>query len=152
MALRNFIGVGWLFPVRFDSRTGGVKKDGNVSLDQQMQRVRQSLQHILGIRKGELFLQRGLGSTVRDLIFQLDTFNLGQRFEFAAVRAIEDEKFGEPRVVVNRVSVLLDRGTGVASADMSVQLRSSNVPGNLVFPFYVDETERGNSAQPAVEA
>jgi phage baseplate assembly protein W len=150
MALRNFIGVGWMFPIRFDSRTGGVKKDGTVSLDQQMQRVRQSLQHILGIRKGELFLQRGFGSTVRDLIFQLDTFNLGQRFEFAAIRAIEDEKFGEPRVVVNRVSVILNRRTGTAEADMDIQLRTSNSPGNLVFPFFVDETERGNSAQPAV--
>jgi phage baseplate assembly protein W len=147
MALRNFIGTGWLFPVRFDSRTGGIKKDSTVSLEQQIQRVRQSLQHILGIRKGEVLLQRGLGSTVRDLIFQLDTFNLGQRFEFAAVRAIEDEKYGEQRCITNRVSVVLDRGTGQANADMSIQLRNSNTPANLVFPFYVDEAERG-SAQP----
>jgi phage baseplate assembly protein W len=147
MALRNFIGVGWVFPVRFDSRTGGIKKDTVVSLDQQLQRVRQSMQHILGIRKGEVFLQRGLGSTVRDLIFQLDTFNLEQRFEFAATRAIEDKKFGEPRVVVNKVSVLLDRQSGAANADMNVQLRASNVPGNLVFPFYIDEDERGSAQQ-----
>ena len=83
------------------------------------------------------------------MIFQLDTFNLGQRFEFAAIRAVEDPKFGEPRLIVNRVSVFLDRRTGVADADMDVQLRASNTASNLVFPFYVDESERGSTQQVA---
>ena len=145
-ATRAFIGKGWKFPIRFDPRTGGVQKDGPPGIEQQLGRVRQSLQHILGIRRGEMFLQRGFGSTVRDLIFQLDSFNLQQRFEFAAVRAIEDQEFGEPRVIVNRIEVNLERRSGIASADADVTLRTSNIPGNLVFPFYVDEAER-NAAE-----
>jgi len=142
MATRNFIGRGWVFPIRFDQRTGGIKKDVGTGINQQLARVRQSLQHIMGIRKGEVFMQRRMGSTIRDLIFQLDTMNIEQLFQFAATQAIEDEEYGEPRVVVNRVGVLLDRTTGIADADMDVSLRASNVPGNLVFPFYTSETER----------
>ena len=142
MAVRDFVGRGWSFPFRFDPSTGGVSKDRGSGADQQLNRVRMSLQQIIGVKRGEMMLSRRFGSTVRDLIFNLDTFNLQQRLQFAVGRSIQDRRFGEKRVFISRLTIELDRSTAIAEIILDVVLRATNVEGNLVIPFFLAGQER----------
>lgn len=101
-----------------------------------------SLQQIIGVKRGEMFMQRKFGSGVRDLIFQMDTFNLEQRVQLSVTRAINERRFGEKRVFLNQMAVSVERGTGVANIIMDVVLRTSNVQGNFVLPFYTSAADR----------
>lgn len=87
-------------------------------------------------------MNRGFGSSVRDLIFQLDSFNLTDRVNFAVTRAMQHRRYGEQRIFVNSMTVKLDRTTAAADIDMQAVLRSANVESNLVFPFYLRDDER----------
>lgn len=140
---RDFIGRGWSFPFGFSARTGGVLRDEGRGVQQQLERIRDSLQQILGVRRGEMFMVRRFGSNMRDLIFQGIDGPLVEAAEFVATRAIEDEEFGDKRIFINRLSV--DRDTVTVSAiivRVNYTIRSSNVEGNLVFPLYLESTER----------
>lgn len=153
MASRDFIGRGWRFPFRFDPRSGGVAKDQGDGVNQKLNRIRQSLFLIIGVRKGELYFSRRFGSRMRTLIFSLNTANLAQRIKFEVFAAFEDRDFGEHRAFIEKISIILpDRVRGLASADVSVNfvLRNTNAESNLVFPFYLTgpartAAERGSS-------
>jgi phage baseplate assembly protein W len=106
-----------------------------------------SLQQIIGVKRGEMFMQRKFGSGVRGLIFQMDTLNLQQRIEFAVTRAINERQFGEKRVFINQMAVTVERSRAVATIILNVVLRSSNVEGNLVLPFYTSEADRDSVNQ-----
>ncbi len=147
MAIKDFIGRGWLFPLRFSPSSGGVAKDRGEGSQQRLNRIRMSLQQIIGVKRGEMFMQRKFGSGVRGLIFQMDTFNLKQRVEFAVTRAINDRQFGEKRIFLNQMAISVDRATAIANIIMNVVLRSSNVAGNLVLPFYTSDADRDSVNQ-----
>lgn len=151
MAVKDFIGRGWSFPMRFDPQTGGISKDRGTGEDQQLKRVRMSLQQIIGVKRGEMMLSRRFGSTVRNLIFNLDTFNLQQRLQFAVGRSIQDSRFGEKRVFINRLTIELDRSTAVAEIILDVVIRSTNVEGNLVVPFFLTGQDRAAVEQTLTE-
>ena len=146
MAVKDFIGRGWIFPLRFDPTSGGVAKDRGTGRDQKLNRIRMSLRQIIGVQRGEMFMQRRFGSGARDLIFALDTRNFKARLEVAVTRGITDKQFGEKRVFLEKMDVSLSRRTAVANILIDVVLRSSNVKGNLVLPFYLTDDLR-----PAVE-
>jgi len=142
MATRDFIGRGWAFPFRFDAVSGGVAKDVGSGQAQEFSRVRWSVWNIISTKKGELFMQRGFGAAVRDLMFQPDTSNFAEKFDFSVQLGLEDEAYGEHRAFYDSATPTLDRNTGVASIDIEMTLRSRNVSENLVFPFYVAGGER----------
>jgi len=142
VANRDFIGRGWRFPFQFDERTGGVAKDEGDNTDRQLTRVSWSIQQIIGVRQGEMLLSRRFGSRFRDLVFQLTTANLAQRLEWAAIKALEDREYGEHRAFIDQVRVKLPGSDGKADIDVAFVMRASNVPGNTVFPFYLQGTAR----------
>jgi len=142
MAVKDFIGRGWIYPFRFDATSGGVAKDRGTGRDQKLNRVRMSLRQIVGVQRGEMFMQRRFGASARSLIFQLDTRNFAQRLEVAVTRGITDSSFGEKRIFLEKMSVSLDRQTAIANILLDVVLRSSNVKGNLVLPFYSTDDSR----------
>ena len=144
VATRDFVGKGWRFPFRFDPRSGGVSRDQSSSDIQQLNRVRQSLFAIINTRKGELYFARRFGSRIRDLIFTLNTSNLGQQLQFRVLEAIEDPEVGENRVFINSVQTAPVRAAdgGVADVRIDFVLRDVNVEGNFVFPFYLTDAQR----------
>lgn len=143
MAERNFIGKGWSYPFRFDSRTGGVAKDQGDGVAQQLTRVRSSIKHIMSVKRGELFFARRFGSRLRNLLFALSTANLEQRLQFEVLLAIEDREFGEHRATITNVQVLVPTiNNDQTRLDVTFSLNNTNAEGNLVYPLYLVESER----------
>lgn len=143
MGTREFVGKGVTFPWRFDARSGGVARDPEPSVEQQFKRVQQSCLIIVGVRRGEIECLNGFGSDTHNLIFVLDSMNLEERVGFSITRALEDPVYGEHRALIDAVDVFFDRRAGRADASANVRLRSSNIPGNIVWPFYLNDQDRG---------
>lgn len=140
--LKDFVGKGWKFPFRFDPATGGVARDRGTGTDQKLNRVRMSIEQIIGVKRGEIFGNRQFGSDLRGLIFQTDTANVTQRLSFVISRALQNRRHGEHRVFISRLKTRLIRNMGRAEIDLNIVLRSSNVSANFVFPFYLRDSER----------
>jgi hypothetical protein len=85
------IGTGIKFPFRFDERTGGVKESDGLD------RIRESLQEILGTRIGERLKRPDFGSRIRELLFEGSTEVVKTLMKHHVVEAIRK---WEPRVRV----------------------------------------------------
>lgn len=140
---RNFVGSGWQYPFGFDPRTGGVLRDEGAGDRQQLNRIRDALQQIIGVEKGEMFMVRRFGSGMRRLLFAANDLTLRQMIEFGVNQAVDDEEYGERRIFIENIKIdtFADDRSRV-DVRIRFQLRSSNVDGNLVFPLYLTTSER----------
>jgi phage baseplate assembly protein W len=147
---KDFVGKGFAFPFRFDQNTGGVRRDRGTGEAQRLTRIKWSVRQISGVKRGELFGARRFGMDLRGLIFHLDSRGVEQRAELAVTRALEDPRYGEGRLIVDRVNARLDRTTGIMQVDLESRLGVSNTSVNLVYPLYLGGAER-DAAQRGLE-
>jgi phage baseplate assembly protein W len=140
--IKDFVGRGWISPFQFDPTTGGVAKDRGEGTDQKLNRVGMALTRIFNTRRGEVFMARGQGSRLRDSVFGLDSEGIEGQLQFEATLAVEGRPYGEPRVVLERAEARVERPTKRAFVEVVVALRSTNVAGNIVVPFYLDEPDK----------
>jgi uncharacterized protein len=131
---RDFLGRGWRFPVAIN-RTGGIATSA------QEENIRESIFIILGTAPGERIKRRDFGCDIHELVFAPNnpaTAALAIHYCEEALRKWEPrihkiEVDAEPaRVEPNRLDIRI-----------SYVVRSTNQPGNLVYPFYLrkpDET------------
>ena len=125
---RDFLGSGWKFPPRLDSR-------GRIELVHQEQDVEEAIRMILLTRKGERPMRPEFGSELHLLTFQPNdsaTCGLAQRYVHEALA------MWEPRIKVTGVAAKPDK---VYPERMMIEIiyniPTTNSTRNLVFPFYV---------------
>ena len=136
----RFLGRGMQFPFEVSATKGGrTRTVAGISVSEGVERIRQSLLQILYTRLGERVMRRGFGSNFDAFVFEvLDKSSLDQ-IVYNARRAIEE---WEPRVSIRKFDItLIDKNNGLLQIDVDFVIRDTNVPGNLVFPFYLSDAE-----------
>jgi len=137
---KQFLGKGMAFPFEVSAVKGGRTKTlSGVSISDGVERIRQSLLQILYTRIGERVMRRDFGSDFSAFLFEpLDRAVLDQII-YTARRAIDK---WEPRVTIRKFEItLIDRSSGLLQMDVNFLINDTNTPGNLVFPFYLNDTE-----------
>lgn len=142
MAKVDVIGRGVAYPFSFTERTGGLKPIQVVSEATGIDKIRMSIFQILGTDRGSRVMRRDFGSQIRKLVFLPMDLNLQAILEHYIRDAIE--KY-EKRVEVGEIKMNLDeKDKGRLNIEINFQVRRTQEPGNLVYPFYL-ESEVGSS-------
>lgn len=125
---REFLGVGWAFPVRLDG-------EGVFERAAYEESVRQSIWTILGTAKGERVMRPELGCGIYDLVFEInDAATAGK-----VVQAVREALLAfEPRVDVRDVQVRPEQQGEVMLISIDYEVRATNNAFNLVYPFYLE--------------
>lgn len=126
----EFLGVGWAFPVQFES-------DGSISMAAHDEDIRQAIRIILGTNPGERVMRPEFGAGLMSFVFEpLNTTTLAlirRRVETALID-------WEPRIQVQDVMVSSDPSeSGKVLIEVGYSVRASNTQFNLVYPFYLQE-------------
>jgi uncharacterized protein len=125
---REFLGVGWAFPVKLDAQGAFERAEYEES-------VRQSIWTILGTAKGERVMRPEFGCGIYDLVFEVnDAATAGK-----VVQAVREALLAfEPRVDVRDVQVRPEQQGEVMLISIDYQVRATNNAFNLVYPFYLE--------------
>ena len=129
---REFLGVGWAFPVAIAADTGLIEQ---VSYEEDIQ---ESIRIILSTAKGERVMRPDFGCGIHDLVFAAVTAQLVAEIETTVRQALRTY---EARIDVLRVKVdsaQLDQGR--LDVVIDYEIRATNQPGNYVYPFYFRES------------
>lgn len=128
----EFIGSGIAFPMRV-STTGGI------ALVSEHREIEEAIRLILSTAYGERPMRPEFGCGIHDLVFApADATTAGQ----IAYEVRLSLSRWEPRIDVEEVVVSIDEAdASVLYIDIAYEVRGTNDPRNLVFPFYVIPTE-----------
>jgi len=129
---RDFLGVGWAFPVRITPDSGLI---GRVSYEED---IRQAIGIILRTAKGERVMRPDFGCGIHDLPFEVVTTQLVARIETTVREALRpyEARIDVRRVVVDTAGIDLGR----IEVSIDYEIRATNQPGNYVYPFYFRES------------
>ena len=128
----DFLGKGFAFPLQVNVR-GGIRQSRDA------QKVRESLLILLGTQHGERLMRPTFGCNLKSLVFapnNLATANLAKHYVSEGITA------GEPRILLDDVSVGNDNVHGRLLIQMRYRLRSTYEPHDLVYPFYLQPRQR----------
>lgn len=125
--MRDFLGVGWAFPVGVDAR-------GRIALARQERDIEEAMRIILLTPKGQRVMRPEFGCQIHDLIFAPnDATTAG----LAAYYVEEALGMWEPRVHVKEVTARPDtENLGRLLIDISYEIKATHDSRSLVFPFY----------------
>jgi uncharacterized protein len=128
----EFIGSGWAFPVRTDSV-------GRIALVSGEQEIEESIRLILGTARGDRPMRPEFGCGIQDYVFApANAETIGS----IARDVRQSLARWEPRIDVQEVEILADPDKpSRMRISVSYEIRRTNDPRNLVFPFYVIPTE-----------
>ncbi|MCL1869481.1 MAG: GPW/gp25 family protein [Promicromonosporaceae bacterium] len=134
---QDFVGAGIAFPLRTD-------RTGRLALVRETREIEEAVRLILATAPGERPMRPEFGCRVHEYVFApADAQTAGDIA--TAVRQALDR--WEPRITVEDVLVSLDGAAdGVLYIDVRYQVRGTNDPRNLVFPFYVIPREDSGDA------
>ncbi len=137
MAKNDFIGAGWLFA--FDPLSYGVQlENGCVVMNGGMERIHQSIGIILGTARGERVMNPTFGSRLHELTFA--PLNVST-YELASFFAREALELWEKRILVQKVAAASDPSApNVLLIQVAYLLKDTNTPGNMVYPYYLDQS------------
>jgi phage baseplate assembly protein W len=125
---RNYLGTGWKFPPRLDSR-------GRIELVSQEYDIEEAVYLILPTRKGERQMRPEFGSELHRLAFAPNnaaTAGLARRY------VIEALSFWEPRIEDIEVDASADPAHPERLLlSITYRIIANNSERNLVFPFYL---------------
>lgn len=126
---KNVLGSGWRFPLATDER-------GGIATAAYEQKIRESIQVIVGTAKGERMMRPDFGCAIHDFVFSvIDTSTL--TMIKSAVR--EAVIRWEPRVELLEVEAAGEAvADGVLAVRILYRVRSTNTEANLVYPFYLE--------------
>ncbi|MBD2207026.1 GPW/gp25 family protein [Calothrix sp. FACHB-1219] len=127
---REFLGVGWQFPMRINSR-------GGLSYSSNEQKIEESIWIILSTAKGERVMEPNFGCGIHDYVFAPN--NPGTRGSIAYEVQAALTEF-EPRINLEsvRVESFLDSDNRLLIY-VDYRVRTNNAKRNLVYPFYLTE-------------
>ncbi len=128
----EFLGKGLKFPFAFQRRSGGTEISTATSSDHA--HVHESIRQILGTRRGERFLCPDFGTSLHELVFEPNGHILFGLIRHEVMTALDQ---WEPRIIVKEVAVAADEADEhLVLVNISYRLISSQVEGNLVYPFF----------------
>jgi uncharacterized protein len=124
---RDFLGVGWAFPVDVDPR-------GRIALSRHERDIEQAIQMILLTPKGQRVRRFEFGCQIHDLLFAAnDATTMG----LAAYYVEESLRMWEPRILVIGVDARADDANdGRLLIDIDYEIKATHDRRSLVFPFY----------------
>lgn len=127
---REYLGVGWAFPLRLTVR-------GGIAMSQGEQDIREAIWIILSTAKGERVMRPDFGCGIQDLVFAPNNPSTRAQIGDEVRQALVTY---EPRIEVLDVrveSVTEEQNKLLIRVDYRV--RSTNTFGNLVYPFFLTE-------------
>lgn len=126
---KDFLGVGWKFPVEGDD-------DGQIAMAHHEDSIQQSIWIILGTAKGERVMRPDFGCGIHDLVFEVNSAGTAGRVENEVREALI---LWEPRIELLNVTVSPggDQGNQL-NIEIEYRVRSTNNLFNLVYPFYLE--------------
>ena len=127
---REFLGKGWKFPVRIDSK-------GAIELSEYEQDIREAIWIILSTAKGERVMRPDFGCGIHDYVFtSVNTANIAL-IESSVREALTT---WEPRIEIQQVNVSTENiDIGQLMISIGYTVRSTNNEFNMVYPFYLTE-------------
>lgn len=128
----EFLGKGLKFPFTFQKRSGGAQISTATSSDHA--HIHESIRQILGTRKGERFMRPEFGTRLNELVFEPNEDLLFGLIRHEVKEALEE---WEPRIIVRDVEISTDQSNEhLVLVNIRYRLISSQVEGNMVYPFY----------------
>ncbi len=128
---RDFLGIGWKFPLQ-------VTPAGRIAQSRYEQRIEESIFLILSTAPGERVMLPEFGCGIHDLVFAPNNAVTLSRVTQSARKALTA---GEPRIDVLDVAVeSAPEQDNLLLIRISYRIRANNAIGNLVYPFYIQET------------
>jgi Bacteriophage baseplate protein W len=125
--MRDFLGVGWAFPVGVDAR-------GRIALARQERDIEEAIHIILLTPKGQRVMRPEFGCQIHDLIFAP---NDATTSGLAAYYVEEALAMWEPRIRVSEVNARPDpENLGRLLIDITYEIKATHDSRSLVFPFY----------------
>jgi phage baseplate assembly protein W len=129
--VRPFLGVGWKFPLEVTPR-------GRVAMARHEQRVEESIYQILATARGERVMLPEFGCGIHDVVFAPNSAPTLARIKQDVLDALVRY---EPRIDVLTVEVENPpEEPNLLLIRVSYRIRSNNVVGNVVYPFYITES------------
>jgi phage baseplate assembly protein W len=128
---RDFLGIGWKFPLQ-------VTPAGRIAQSRYEQRIEESIFLILSTAPGERAMLPDFGCGIHDLVFApnnavtLSRVTQSVRKALTACEARIDVLDVAAESAPEQENLLLIR--------ISYRIRANNAIGNLVYPFYIQET------------
>jgi phage baseplate assembly protein W len=127
---REFLGVGWKFPIQ-------VNANGAIAVSRYEQSIEESIYLILSTAKGERLMQPGFGCGIHDVVFEPNNPAMVTLIVDATRKALIAS---EPRVDI----LTVDAETSEAQPNLLIirvnyRVRANNTLENLVYPFYITE-------------
>jgi uncharacterized protein len=128
---KEFLGVGWKFPVQ-------VNGHGSIVMSEFEQDIRESIRIILSTSKGERAMRPDFGCGIHDFVFaSMNTTTIGL-IESSVREALIR---WEPRIELLSVLVSTDEAElGRLLVGVNYRVRATNNEFNLVYPFYLTES------------
>jgi len=131
LAAKEFLGVGWAFPVHPD-------RAGDAALAAYEEDVREAILIVLGTGKGARVMRPDFGAGLDQLAFE----PIGATTAALVRHRVEEALVQwEPRIDSVEVTVTAEPGLGRLNVEISYRIRATNTFYNLVYPFYLLEGE-----------
>lgn len=128
MPKKNFLGVGWSFPVRIGS-TGGI------ALSVHEENIEEGIKLVLGTALGERVMEPFFGCRIHDYVFHPNNPNTAARVAYYAELALRKH---EPRIEDIQCRAHPDsQNENVLMLDVRYRLIHDNVLQNMVYPFFL---------------
>ena len=127
---RDFLGVGWNWPVATD-------KSDHIALSRFEENIRQSIILILRTTKGERQMRPELGCDIHTLVFAENNMTTAGLAAFYVEQALGR---WEPRIELVSVDATPDPGVrNRLLVQIEYRVIATNTIFNLVYPFYLTE-------------
>ena len=112
-----------------------INQRGGISVSRHEEKIRESILTILGTQYNERVMRPDFGCNLRSLVFAPNntaTANLTRHY------VEEGLTKWEPRIFLDEVIVENDNSESRLVIHVSYRIKSTNEPGNLVYPFYLE--------------
>lgn len=129
---KDFLGVGWKFPVEVDEATGRIKTS---SFEED---IKEAIQIIIMTSKGERLMRPNFGCDMREQLFE--------GMDYATISQMESEikvalTSWEPRIEDVEVTIKGENQGGNLMIDIHYLVRATNNRFNVVYPYFLTEGE-----------
>lgn len=129
---KDFLGVGWKFPVEVDEATGRIKTS---SFEED---IKEAIQIIIMTSKGERLMRPNFGCDMREQLFE--------GMDYATISQMESEikvalTSWEPRIEDVDVTIKGENQGGNLMIDIHYLVRATNNRFNVVYPYFLTEGE-----------
>lgn len=133
MAEKDFMGIGMHFPPEIDKASGRFKTSAYED------KIKESILLILKTQRGERLTLPQFGGSINNYVFtNTDTTTLNLMANSIKKVLTKNEK----RIKDVKIRILQDKTeSGRLNVDINYLVTQSDIPGNLVFPFYLEGVE-----------